>query len=80
MEKFFMEIGEKATFFGYTKPCSGYVLCTVLFRHIWARGRCYATPYNLPQTSVTAKTLGAMLIVLMIHLLLINIDKMIKNK
>jgi hypothetical protein len=44
---------------GYEKPQSGYALCAVFLRHIWGRGRCYATPYYLPQTSVTAGTLGA---------------------
>jgi hypothetical protein len=34
-------------------------LCAVFLRHIWGRGRCSATPYNLPQMSVTARTLCA---------------------
>jgi hypothetical protein len=47
---------------GYEKPQSGYALCAVFLRHIWGKGRVpkvrrFATPYNLPQTSVTAKTL-----------------------
>jgi len=36
-------------------------LCAFFLRHIWGRGRCFATPYCLPQTSHTAKTLRASL-------------------
>jgi hypothetical protein len=34
---------------GYTKPCSGFALCTVLFRHIFAVAGTLRVPLSQPQ-------------------------------
>jgi hypothetical protein len=44
---------------GYTKPCSGVALCTVLFHHIFCALKCYAFLYRAQKMSVTAGPLYA---------------------